>query len=252
LAPADPGGADTQVCAILTCTVGPPASWSMVPVGGGTTWSIVPGSCSQPVNLNTNLPGDWVFAFQPGEVAHEATFSAAPGPEVWDAQGKAIDKTPLSGEKYVRTKGMNFYGEITVNTGAVDWGVVPLGLTFDNDTYNPETGISITYLANGDYEGDIKSTDWAGATDNVTLDVTGSNPPGNPGEFGLEANDTSDNTTAVTVLKAAYTPIDATGTITPEGGDPPVATNTLWLALSASGILPETYSGSIYYQIANR
>jgi len=241
-----PGTGDTHDCAILTCTVGPPASWA-IDSGAPTTWQITPGSCSQPADLNTTT-GDWIFAFIPGKVARENV-----APADWDAQGKATNKQSQSGEAYVRDKDMNFYGEITVTTASVDWGDVPLGLTFENATYNPETNININYIANGDYSENIKSSDnWTGAVslDVVTLDITGGNPPAADSQFALKGNDTSDNTTAIVVTNS-YLSIDATGQITAEAGDD-VNTNTLWLSISAAGIVPDTYSGSIYYEIADR
>ena len=49
----------------------------------------------------------------------------------------------------------------------------------------------------------------------------------------------------------AYTSIDAAGTYTAEGGNLE-DTNTLWLTLGATGIPAETYSGTVYFAIANR
>lgn len=242
-----PGTGDTHDCAILTCTVGPPASWAIDSGGPPTTWQIVGGSCSQPADLNVTT-GDWIFAFTPGKVARENT-----GVADWDAQGEATNKQSQSGEAYVRDKDMNFYGEITVNTGSVDWGPVPLGLTFEDATYNPKTNIQINYIANGDYSEDIKSSDnWTGlvSLETVTLDIAGGNPPAADSQFALEANRTSDNTTAITVTNS-YLSIGTVGQMTEEVGDD-VNTNTLWLSISAAGITPDTYSGSIYYQIANR
>jgi len=243
--PVAPVAGNTQTCAILTCTVGPPASWAIDSGGPPTTWQIVGGSCSQPANLELTT-GDWIFAFMPGKVATESI-----APANWDAQGLATNKSSQSGELYVLDKDMNWYGEVTVSTGSVDWGTVPLGLLF-GDAENPETGITTNYIANGDYEEDIKSTSWTGAVtlDTVTLDETGGNPPAADSQFALKGNDINELASAVTV-QTTYNSIDDSGDITPEGGDD-VATNTLWLSLSAAGIAPDTYSGSIYYQIANR
>jgi len=195
--------ADTHDCAIITCTVGPPAIWAIDSGGPPTTWSIVtagPDPCTQPADLEATT-GDWIFSFIPGKVARENMIND------WDAQGKATNKQPQSGELYVR----------------------------DKDTE------------------DIKSSDnWTGAVslDIVTLDVTGGNPPAADSQFALEANDTTDNVTAITVANT-YNAIDSTGVMTGETGDN-VNTNTLWLSISAAGIVPDTYSGSIYYQVSNR
>jgi hypothetical protein len=241
--PAAPGTGNTQTCAILTCTVSP-VNWA-IDSGAPTTWSIVGGSCSQPADLNATS-GDWIFAFIPGKVATENIGAAN-----WDAQGLATNKQAQTGEAYVRDKDMNWYGEIDVTTALVDWGSVPLGLQF-GDAENPETGVSINYIANGDYSEDMRSTNWTGAVtlDTVTLDETGGNPPSADSQFALQGNDINDLVSAITV-QTTYNSIDNTGTQTGEAGDD-VNTNTLWLSLSAAGIQPDTYSGSIYYQIANR
>jgi len=249
-----PGSADTQTCAILTCSIGGPPGYiqtfSITPIGGGTTWVL--GTCTAPANLNVTT-GDWIFAFTPGKVAHEATGAALPGPDEWNAQGLATNRNSQTGELYLRDKLMNCYSEIAV-TGSVNWGDVPLGLTFEDAVYNPRPAsdnISINYIANGDYASDIKSTDWTSGGETVLLDETGGDPPTNPGEFALLAswhNVGSDN---VTVQEAIYTSMYELGTITSEAGIT-FSNNRLWLSLSATGILPGTYSGTIWYQVRCR
>jgi PKD repeat protein len=247
--PDAPTSGDTQTCAILTCTIGgPPAytqTFSIAPLGGGTTWQL--GTCTAPANLSVTN-GDWIFAFTPGKVATESIL-----PAHWDAQGKATSKSSLSGELYVRDKAMNWYGEITVNTPSVDWGSVSLGLRF-NDAPNPKT-VSIKYIANGDYYEDIQSSaTWqnpappAPPTETVTL--SSGDPPTNPGEFTLMADDTSTFGTAISVTDS-YNHVNDTRGLTTEDGVT-ITDNGLWLSLSASGILPITYSGDIHYQIAER
>jgi hypothetical protein len=246
--PAAPATPSTQTCAILTCTVGTPPSWTIEPNNtppnppNNTTWQIVSGSCSQPANLGVTT-GDWVFAFIPGKVATESN-----APANWDAQGLATNKASQSGELYRRNKAMNWYGEITV-PASVDWGTVPLGLTFENATYNPETA-SIKYIANGDYFEDISSSDtWTGSGETVTLDVTGGNPPPTS-MFALMADNTDILGSAI-VVTTLYKHINASGTITGEDGVT-VDTNSLWLSLGETDIAPVVYSGTIYFQVAER
>jgi hypothetical protein len=246
-----PGTGNTQTCAILTWNASG-TTWTIDPTGGGTTWQLVTGSCTAPGNMEPTT-GDWKFYFMPGKVATEATTTASPGPDVWDAQGLATNKNSQTGELYLRGKLMNCYSEIAV-TGSVNWGDVPLGLTFEDATYNPRPAtdnITINYIANGDYESDIKSTDWTSGGETVVLDETGGNPPSSAGQFALMANDTTDNTTAIVVKKTTYTPMYVAGTITPEAGTT-FSNNRLWLSLSTLGILPGTYSGAIHYQILCR
>jgi hypothetical protein len=245
--PVAPVTANTQTCAILICTVGSSPTWTIEPNNNppnppnNTTWQIVPGECVQP-NLNTNS-GNWVFAFKPGKVAIESIASAN-----WDAQGKAIRTPSLTGELYVRNKAMNWYGEIIVPAW-VDWGEVPLGLTFENATYNPKSAI-ITYIANGDYYEDIRSSDsWTGSGDTVTLDIVGGNPPP-AGMFALMADNTANLGDAL-VVTTNYKHINAGGSLTTEAGVT-VNSNSLWLSLGETDIASVTYSGIVYYQIANR
>ena len=136
---------------------------------------------------------------------------------------------------------MNWYGEISVNTGSVDWGTVSLGSDFDA---NSQTGISVTYVCNGNYNQQVKSDgSWSGGATSLTL-----NAAGTPGvaEFSLKADDTATLPSAA-LVSTGYVTIDS-GTQTGEAGNTETA-NTLWLKMGASGIPAVTYSGTIYYQI---
>jgi hypothetical protein len=156
---------------------------------------------------------------------------------------------------YDRNTPMNWYGEITVNTPSVDWGEVPLGLTFADADNNPETDISVTYIANGDYDQNINSSatwDYTGPpAESVTLREWSSDilPPDADGQFALKANVTPTLGSAIKVVNTPYGTID-TGSITSETGNVE-STNALWLSLSETGIAPVTYTGEIHYQIAN-
>jgi hypothetical protein len=233
---------DTQTCAMLNRIVGGTISDWTIDSGSTTTWDIVTGSCSEPIDLNTN-DGKWVFAFIPGKVATESVGAAH-----WDALGKATNSSSLSGERYVREKAMNWYGEITVDSPAlVNWGEVPLGLTSDNLTYNPKT-VGIHYIANGNYNENIRSEDWAGSGESVTLST--GDPPALSGSFALKANDIDELGTAISVTDS-YNSTNNTRGLTTEDGIT-VDSNSLWLSLSQTGIAPVVYNGQIYYQIAQR
>jgi len=204
--------------------------------------------------------GDWLFYFMPGKVATEApsvTYVSAN----WDAEGLAENKTDVwSAGKYLTVdKEMVWYGEITV-AGAVAWGDVDLGLVFSTTPPNPkpDTGVSTNYIANGDYYEDIASEDWASGGETVVLCETGTadddTPPAAAGEFALKADDDATLAGAVVVQNAGiggYVHINDTGAQTGEAGVD-VTANSLWLSLSTSGIFPGTYTGSIWYQIAER
>jgi hypothetical protein len=231
-------------CAILICTVGAIPAWS-IDRGTSTTWEIVGGDSVQP-DLD-GPSGSWKFAFIPGTVARMNTGSAE-----WDAEAKAIRNPAQIGYNHVYGKDMNFYSEVSV-TGSVDWGEVDLGLKFEDAPPNSQPVSKVNYIANGDYNQEIQSSaTWTGGTETVTLDETepGTNPPNDPGKFALMADD-DDTLTGAVIVKTTSSAIDATGTITEEAGDD-VTTNNLWLSLSASGIAPVTYSGTIYYEITER
>ena len=243
-----PGSGDVHDVAILTCTVGT-ATWTS-DFGGSSTWDLNQAGCLPPVSLEATS-GDWIFAFKPGTVARENI-----GAAMWNVQGYAQNKTDgKHGDRYVRDKNMMWYGGITVNTPSVDWGEAPLGLTFDQDTVNgnPQTDISVKYIANGDYYENVNSSEnWTGfaSSEIVALDGTGGDPPLDDSQFALKGNDVSDNTTWV-IVQTSYNPIDSTGAMTEESGNTELA-NTLWLSLSAAGITPDRYDGEIHYQIENR
>jgi hypothetical protein len=203
----------------------------------------VGGGCVQPALTGTS--GDWKFAFKPGTVARMNTGSAE-----WDAEAKATRNPSQIGYNHVYGKDMNFYSEVSV-LGSVDWGEVDLGLKFEDAPPNSQPVSKVNYIANGDYNQEIKSSDtWTGVTDNVTLDNDGNNPPAD-GMFALKAKIDSTLTGAVVVKASTSSVLDNTPDITEEAGDD-VFTNNLWLSLSETGIEPETYTGAIYYEIANR
>lgn len=234
--PADvPTSGDTQTVAILTCTVGTTPSWGIDPASS-TTWTIESANCVQP-DLNGTTGTFW-FHFKPGKVATEAGD--------WDIYGYAEDGSSKTDTLYDASNyDMNWYGGIDVTTTEVDWGSVELGSDFSS---NVQTGVEVKYTANGNYKEEVKaSSPWTGSM-SITLSETG-----NPGddEFALKADDSSTLGNAIVVKSSAYTAIDETGTQTSEAGNT-VGTNTLWLELGGQGIEVADYTGTIYFQVADR
>jgi hypothetical protein len=136
---------------------------------------------------------------------------------------------------------MNWYGEVSVNTPTVNFGTVALGSDFSS---NAQTGISVTYICNGNYSQQIKVTaPWTGGPDSINLNTSGT--PGD-GEFSMKADDTVTIGSA-NLVSTGYITI-GTGTQTGEAGNT-VTANTLWLKLGASGIPAVTFNGTIYYGI---
>ncbi len=232
--PADvPASGDAQTAAILTWANGSPPSWS-ISAGSPTTWALVTANCAQPDLSGTS--GTWWFHFRPGKVAAESTD--------WDAWASARDSGGAEAALYDGGDyDMNWYGEVHVNTPSVNWGIVVLGSDY---AANPRTGISVTYIANGPYQQQVRTSNpWGSAPRWIALNETG--VPG-PGQFSLKANSADDLPGAVVVRSGAYVTIGA-GARTAEGGTT-VATNALWLRLGPSGIPDTTYAGTIYYRIA--
>jgi len=229
---------NTQTAAIITWTKAG-SVWA-IDAGAGTSWSIVTADCVVPTL--TASSGDWVVAFKIGKVATESL-----APANWDFWGQVKNTAGVVTGTYKRNKMVQWYGEIAVNTPNVNWGVVTPGTGFA-DNVNEQTGISATWVSNGNYSGKIKSSaTWAGSLNTATLDATGNTM--NPKEFSLKA--WHDNTYASAVLvDSVGVVINATGVQTIEAGDIHTA-NTLWLKLAS--VFPiDVYSGTITYIIANR
>jgi len=233
-----PTAGETQTAAILSWVPGP--TWSIDPTGGNTTWSVVTGNCTEP-NL-TLASGTFEFNFNPGKVATETI-----DPAKWHIYANVTDNSSLTDDNYQENIGMNWYGAITLYTASVSWGAVLPGLDFGGNNSN-QTGINATYIANGDYDETVAaSVTWTGTSANATLEETG-NPVQQ--QFSLKANDIDVLGNATLVMaEPNYVVIDDSGTQTLEEGDN-VNTNTLWLKLGTP-FVNETYTGSIYYAVAD-
>lgn len=238
--------ANTQTCAIITYTVST-GTFAIQP-SASTTWVL--GTCEAFTAAEKTAPtGDCIFRFKPGKVATETTGSAN-----WQVAAKATAST-TTGFSYDTTPGafMNWYGEISLpSPSSVDWGEVDPGTDFGDPTRQPipPAAISITYIANGDYDQKVKTTTatWTGTpSGTATLDATGN--CANPDQFALKADDTNNLTTAVLVNTSGVS-IDNTGTQTSESGNTK-ASNYLWLKL-AEVFTKATYNGTITYTIENR
>lgn len=233
-----PGSGNTQTCAILTWTK--PNSWSIDP-SASTTWT----QNTSTVPTLTGSSGDFKFNFNPGKVAKES-----PGADEWHIYAVADDGT-ANDSLYQEDCNMNWYGEITVNTANVSWGSVDPGMPFGEGAPSENGSISVKYLVNGAYDEKVAAdSSWTGTpSGTATLNAAGS--PG-ANEFSLKADDTGTlpgGSDGLVTVSPSYITIDDTGTQTDEAGDT-VATNALWLKLGTP-FTAATYSGAIYYQIAD-
>jgi hypothetical protein len=244
----DPGASptpNTQTLAIMTWYAS--NNTFTIQSGSPSTWSVNNTTSTHPAL--TARTGDWKFSFKPGKVATETT-----GSDRWFARVNATDSAPATGSNNNSATGstMNFYGEITVTTAAVDFGSVVLGSAFAD---NAKTA-NVTNTANGNYNENAQTDNgtagaghWDNATvpANVTLNTTGT--PGD-GEFSLAVDDTTTLASAVN-MTTAYQAINSAGVQTGEAGYPS-GDHGLWLAMGSAGIEVATYNGTIYFQIEDR
>jgi hypothetical protein len=234
-----PGTGNTQTCAILTWTN--PSTWTIDPTGGGATWT----QETSTVPTLTGASGDFEFHFKPGKVATES-----PDADEWHIYAVADDGTATD-SLYQEDCNMAWYGEITVNSGTVNWGSVTAGMDFGEGAPSENGSISVKYLANGAYDEKVAAnSSWTGVpSGTATLNASGT-PSAN--EFSLKADDTGTlpgGSNGLVTASPSYITIDDSGALTTESGDT-VATNALWLKLGTP-FSAATYSGTIYYQIAD-
>jgi hypothetical protein len=209
-----------------------------VDAGASVTWAVVSGSSVLPTM--TASSGDWIFAIKVGKVATESL-----APNVWDLHARATDNGNLTSGYNLWGKTVLWYGEIQVNTANVNFGAVALGSGFEANT-NKVTGISVTFLCNGDYEEEKSSSaTWTGASNIATLDPTGNCV--NSGEFALKGW-LSDIYGSAQLLSTIVAHIGY-GTQTDETGDVHT-TQTFWLKI-ASVFPVDVYSGTLIFSICN-
>ena len=228
------GGGDPQDRAILTWIRGGSPEWT-IDQGSGTTWAINTGQ----VPPDGDTTGTWVFSFKPGKVATMGD---------WGIHVTVTDGEPTPTEAdYGGSVAMNWYGEISLDPGLtiIDWGIVELGSGFSRNK-NKVTGISATYISNGDYSGQIQAAgNWSGAY----LDPTGQCT--NQNEFALQANyyDKFTGATGAELVETSPVTIYDSGTQTGEAGQTN-GDNTLWLKV-ADTFIGKTFQGPITYLIAS-
>ncbi len=238
-----------QTKAVLTCTGagGGSPSWA-IDGGAGGSWAIVSSDCVQPTT--TANSGSYVFAFKPGKVATQsaggALASAGFAVFAWvkNSGSGTASVWYQDGSSNVK-KGINWYGETTVNTASVTWSGIAPGTDF-NGTNSKQTGISVKYIANGNYHNTVGAIDsWTGGL-GATMDATGT--CSSVRNFALKAwND--DIPASAVLVTVAGTTVQSDQTQTVEAGST-VSTNALYLKL-ASVFPVATYSGTITYTIAN-
>ena len=231
-----PQAGEPQTAAIMTWTR--TGGWA-IDGGAGSTWNINAGNSSTPDNEELST-GTWTFAFAPGKVA---TYSHGSGK--WWAYALVTDSAGLTGDDMSHKAEMSWYGEINVaGPKEINWGSVTPGSDFAD---NPLAGIEVTYIANGGYDSQVRSSDtWE--SNGVVANLSNNENTNQMNQFALKANETNDLGGAELVKKNQGATI-GTGGQTVEAGHTQ-SNNTFWLKL-ADGFEPGTYQGTITFIVAN-
>ena len=223
-----------------------------------TTWQLVSSTLPEETFLSDseNTSFTFVFRVQISKVAAEAIDG-----NVWQIAARVTDSGDMVA--YLHNGGgtpgvvCNWYGEISVpESYTVDWGDIPPGTDFSNESAREFVNETINFLSNGNYSKQIKSgTSWTrtGGGDPAVL----SDDAGSANTFALKALfGAEDYSSAVSVPATGdFVSLDDTATYTSEYGTHYEAyefvLQNLYIKLNDTfnqGI----YSGTIMYGIANR
>ena len=223
------------------------ATYKWTPSGG---WELV-GPTSTGWSLQTSkTPGDltvtsdtWWLHFKPSKVATEAN---------WDIEVTADDGTTTDTDS-VQDTPMLLYVEISAVDASYSFGNVNLGTTENNITEPSDGNIQVTAIANGAYKLESKTnTTWTGqnTSDEATVDPgTGTLDDGEIRLIDNAANSYSDGTS---VLTSAYQTIAGYSSLSGPTGESGASHDIYqWLDVASEGLLPDTYQGTYYVQIAD-
>jgi len=212
-------------------------------------WELV-GPTDTGWSLETNkTPGDlnatadtWWLHFKPSKVATEANWSI----NVTVNDGTATDTGS------VQDIPMRLYIEISAINASYSFKGVNLNTTA-NPIKDPDDGnIQVTAIANGAYKLESKTnTTWTGknTSDEATVDSTGTL---DDGEIRLIDNAADNYNGGSKVKTDEYQPIAGYSSLSgPTDENGASLAIYQWLDVAAEGLLPDTYQGTYYVQIAN-
>ncbi len=205
---------------------------------GSSTWAINSNACEQPSDF-TSTSGTWWLHFTPGKVARES--------DAWDIYAKVTDKQSASDDMIEWGYEMLWYGELIAVDTSYEFGTVQLNA--ENVTITDSDGaINVTTIANGNYKLASKSANWINSGYEATLDWDAILTTG---EFALKV-DGSCSLDTFNYVRDTYTTItdfDSVPGPTAEDGDNRGIYQ--WLCVASEGLLPGTYNGTYYVQVAN-
>ena len=213
-------------------------------------WELV-GPTDTGWSLETNkTPGDltvtsdtWWLHFKPSKVATEANWSI----NVTVNDGTATDTGSLQGIP------MQLYIEISAINASYSFKGVNLNTTA-NPIKDPGDGnIQVTAIANGAYKLQSKTnTTWTGQNTSDVATVNSSSGTLDDGEIRLIDNAANNYNGGSKVKTDEYQAIAGYGSLTGPTDENGASHNIYqWLDVAAEGLLPDTYQGTYYVQIAD-
>jgi len=231
--------ADDNVTDKATYRWTPTGNWSLVGPTNSTWGFDKIMSDKKPTDLGATA-GEWYLLFLPGKVAREST--------TWDIYVKVTDKGGLTGDNISWGHTMNWYGEISAVDTSYSFGDIGLGDTNKNISTPSDHNIDVKTISNGNYELSSKSGNWTNESNAAVLDWDGTL---DAGHFALavDGNGTVDTSNYVNNSYEAITDYSNANAPTAEAGD--IKEIYQWISVADSGLLPGTYSGTYYVQIAD-
>jgi len=224
------------------------STYNWTPSGG---WQFVgPTDTGWSLETTSKTPGDlavtsdtWWLHFRPSKVATEANWSI----NVTVNDGTATDTGS------VQDIPMLLYVEISAVDTSYSFGNVNLGTTENNITDPNDGNIGVTAIANGAYKLQSKTnTTWTGQNTNDVATVNSSSGTLDDGEIRLIDNAANSYSEGSKVQTSAYQPIAGYGGLTgPTSEDGASHAIYQWLDVASEGLLPDTYQGTYYVQIAD-
>ena len=236
----DPDSVTDKATFRWTPAGGDKGTWSLVGPTG-STWSIDNTASMGPPKDNRGATvGTWHLLFLPGKVARESN--------TWDIYVEVTDKGGLTGDNISWGHIMVWYGEISAVDTSYSFGDIGLGETNKNISTPSDHNIDVKTISNGNYKLSSKSGNWTNESNVAVLDWDGTL---DAGHFALEVdgNGTVDTFNYVNDSYEAITDYNNVNAPTAETGDTKEIYQ--WISVADSGLLPGTYSGTYYVQIAD-
>jgi len=239
-ATSDPDSVTDKATFRWTPAGGDKGTWSLAGPTG-STWSIDNTASMGPPKANRGATvGTWHLLFLPGKVARESN--------AWDIYVKVTDKGGLTGDNISWGYTMDWYGEISAENTSYSFGDIGLGDKNKTISTPSDHNIDVKTISNGNYKLSSKSGNWTKGSDKAVLDWDGTL---DAGHFALKVDGSGDVSTSnyVSDIYEKITNYNNVNAPTAEDGD--IKEIYQWISVATSGLLPGTYQGTYYVQIAD-